>query len=189
MNFLTIERKLYDMSMREIVHIFTDKTSVCLAVLLLSLNGAGKATTTYTLENVILPSLLWKVNAFVRTSRESLKTFGKHGSCLARLFLHSSLYQRGTWSSSRPVPLGGEDRLPLVSANAHTVCSNCSLFFISHRSQREQSRAVGRRATECSSTLWFPSIQQNLVTLKKPSWETLLCKSYDHNAITLHVQH
>lgn len=46
-DFLAIERKLYDITVKEILHIFTDKTSVCLAFLLPSLNGAGKATTTY----------------------------------------------------------------------------------------------------------------------------------------------
>lgn len=47
MNILTIERNLYYITIKEILQVFTDKTSVHLTFLLLSLNEAGKATTTY----------------------------------------------------------------------------------------------------------------------------------------------
>lgn len=105
MYFLTIERKLHDITVKEILHIFTDKTSVCLAFLLLSLNGAGKVTTTYyAWKKIILPSPSGKeVNAFVRTSRAS-QNFWK-----ARFLLGSFALAQFFPSAAAPLPRSEEE--------------------------------------------------------------------------------
>lgn len=106
MYFLTIDRKLYDITIKEILHIFTGKTSVCLAFLLLSFNGAGKATTTYyACKKIILPSPSGKeVNSFVCTSRVS-QNFWK-----AQFLLGSFVLAQFFPSAAAPLPQSEEER-------------------------------------------------------------------------------